>query len=72
MDKKTIKTETLNELAKKELAVFDSLYNNDGVYDLKTAAELNNTTGKIINIVRLQLEMAKYLKENPKGLFLNK
>ena len=63
---KVINTTSLKELIKKELDIFDSIYYHDGRFDLKTAAELNNTTGKVLNVVRVQLETAKYLKEKPK------
>jgi len=42
----------------------------DGSVDIKIAAELNNSAGKIINTVRTQLEYAKLRKEKPQIDFL--
>ena len=36
-----------------------------GAVDVKVAAELNNTAGKIINAQRVQLEYAELRKEQP-------
>jgi hypothetical protein len=42
----------------------------DGTIDVKTAAEMNNTAGKIINVQRVQLEYAALRNEAPKINFL--
>ena len=41
-----------------------------GDLDLKTAAELHNGIGKIINTVRTQLEYSKLRKEKPQIDFM--
>lgn len=38
---------------------------NDGTIDVKVAAEMNNTAGKIINVQKIQLEYAALRKEAP-------
>lgn len=49
-----------------------SLYQalNDGTIDVKTAAEMNNTAGKIINVQKVQLEYAALRNEAPTIPFL--
>lgn len=42
----------------------------DGTIDVKTAAEMNNTAGKIINVQRVQLEYASLRNEAPNIDFL--
>ena len=42
----------------------------DGTIDVKTAAEMNNTAGKIINVQRVQLEYASLRNEAPNIKFL--
>jgi hypothetical protein len=42
----------------------------DGTIDVKTAAEMNNTAGKIINVQRVQLEYAALRNEAPNIEFL--
>ena len=42
----------------------------DGTVDVKTAAEMNNTAGKIINVQKVQLEYAALRNEAPKIDFL--
>ena len=42
----------------------------DGTIDVKTAAEMNNTAGKIINVQRVQLEYAALRNEAPEITFL--
>lgn len=37
----------------------------DGTIDVKTAAEMNNTAGKIINVQKVQLEYASLRAEAP-------
>jgi hypothetical protein len=43
----------------------------DGAIDVKIAAEMNNTAGKIINVQRVQLEYAALRKETPNITFLD-
>lgn len=38
--------------------------------DVKTAAEMNNTAGKIINVQKVQLEYAELRDEKPNIAFL--
>jgi hypothetical protein len=42
----------------------------DGTIDVKVAAEMNNTAGKIINVQKVQLEYANLRKEAPQIAFL--
>lgn len=42
----------------------------DGTVDVKTAAEMNNTAGKIINVQKVQLEYAALRNEAPEITFL--
>ena len=42
----------------------------DGTIDVKVAAEMNNTAGKIINVQRVQLEYATLRKTAPAIEFL--
>lgn len=51
------------------IAVFDKL--RDGDMDLKQAAEINNTAGKIINTAKVQLAYAALRGEQPIIPFLN-
>jgi len=44
----------------------------DGTIDVKVAAEMNNTAGKIINVQKVQLEYAMLRKEAPSIKFLEK
>jgi len=37
----------------------------DGTIDIKTAAEMNNTAGKIINVQKVQLEYAALRNDKP-------
>jgi hypothetical protein len=43
----------------------------DGTIDVKTAAEMNNTAGKIINVQRVQLEYAALRNAAPAVPFLD-
>ena len=49
--------------------MFDKL--RDGDMDLKQAAEINNTAGKIINTAKVQLAYAALRGEHPTIPFLN-
>jgi adhesin HecA-like repeat protein len=51
------------------IEVFDKL--RDGDMDLKQAAEINNTAGKIINTAKVQLAYAALRGEQPSIPFLN-
>jgi hypothetical protein len=42
----------------------------DGSIDVKTAAEMNNTAGKIINVQKVQLEYAALRNDKPTINFL--
>ena len=42
----------------------------DGTVDVKTAAEMNNTAGKIINTQRVQIEYASLRNEAPSIPFM--
>lgn len=59
---------TINELRDELLCVFDSL--KSGETDVKVAAEMNNTAGKIIGTVKVELEYAELKKEAPSIAFL--
>ena len=43
----------------------------DGTIDVKTAAEMNNTAGKIINVQKVQLEYAALRSASPAIPFLD-
>ena len=49
-------------------AMLEGLKN--GTVDVKVAAEMNNTAGKIINTQRVQLEYAELRKEQPNITFM--
>ena len=51
------------------IEVFDKL--RDGDMDLKQAAEINNTAGKIINTTKVQLAYAALRGEQPSIPFLD-
>ena len=53
----------ISELTTELSSLYDGLKN--GTVDVKIAAELNNTAGKIINAQRVQLEYAELRKEQP-------
>lgn len=50
-------------------ALFDDLKN--GTADVKVAAEMNNTAGKIINTLKVQLEYSEQRKQVPNISFLD-
>ena len=58
-------TELRNELA----SVFKGL--KDGSLEAKTAVEMNNAAGKMINTCKVQLEYAELRKETPSVPFLD-
>ena len=53
----------ISELTTELSALYEGLKN--GAIDVKIAAEMNNTAGKIINAQRVQLEYAELRKEQP-------
>ncbi len=53
----------ISELTTQLSALYKGLEN--GTIDVKVAAELNNTAGKIIHAQRVQLEYAELRKEQP-------
>lgn len=59
---------TVKDLREELLVLFGEL--KSGVADVKVAAEMNNTTGKVINSVKLELEYATLRKEKPNISFL--
>lgn len=58
----------ITELNKHLTDLYQSLQN--GTIDVKTAAEMNNTAGKIINVQKVQLEYAALRSEAPNIAFL--
>jgi hypothetical protein len=58
----------ITELNKQLIELFQAL--KDGTIDVKTAAEMNNTAGKIINVQKVQLEYAELRNEAPSISFL--
>jgi hypothetical protein len=61
MANEEIKTAT--DLRKRLCKVFNDL--EIGAVDFKTASEMNNTAGKILGTVKVQLESAKLRDEKP-------
>jgi adhesin HecA-like repeat protein len=59
----------ISELTTELSALYDGLKN--GTVDVKVAAELNNTAGKIIHAQRVQLEYAELRKEQPNIDFMS-
>jgi hypothetical protein len=59
----------VNELRKELSEVFKNL--KEGKTDVKVAAEMNNTAGKIINTIKVELEYAALKKAPPKIDFLD-
>lgn len=60
---------TINELRDELLTLFDNIKSGDA--DVKAAGEMNNTAGKIINSVKVELEYAALRKVEPSIPFLN-
>jgi hypothetical protein len=58
----------ISELTTELSSLYDGLKN--GTVDVKVAAELNNTAGKIIHAQRVQLEYAELRKEQPNIEFM--
>lgn len=58
----------ITELNKHLTDLYTALQN--GSIDVKTAAEMNNTAGKIINVQKVQLEYAELRDEKPNIDFL--
>ena len=59
----------ISDLTKELSSLYDGLKN--GTVDVKVAAELNNTAGKIIHAQRVQLEYAELRKEQPNIEFMS-
>lgn len=60
----------IKELREELSKVFMGL--KSGEIEPKTASEMNNAAGKIINTVKVQLEYSALRKEKPEIEFLNK
>lgn len=60
---------TINDLRSELLKLFDGI--KSGEHDVKVAAEMNNTAGKIINSIKVELEYAALRKEEPRVAFLD-
>lgn len=58
----------IKELREELIKVFEGLKKD--TIDLKKAAEMNNTAGKVINTIRAQLEYHKLRKDKPQIDFL--
>jgi hypothetical protein len=58
----------ITELNKHLTDLYQALQN--GTIDVKTAAEMNNTAGKIINVQKVQLDYAGLRNEAPNIPFL--
>lgn len=58
----------ITEMTAQLTALYDAL--KEGRIDVKTAAEMNNTAGKIINVQKVQLEYAALRNEAPNVEFL--
>ena len=61
--------ETIEKLREELSNVFYGLKN--GEIEPKIAAEMNNSAGKIINTVKVQMDYANIRKETPDISFLN-
>jgi TRAP-type C4-dicarboxylate transport system substrate-binding protein len=60
----------ITELNKHLTELYQALQN--GTIDVKIAAEMNNTAGKIINVQKVQLEYAELRSEAPVISFLER
>jgi aspartate 1-decarboxylase len=58
----------ISDLTTELSALYAGLKN--GTIDVKAAAEMNNTAGKIINTQRVQLEYAELCKTQPNIVFM--
>jgi hypothetical protein len=58
----------ISELSTELATLYDGLKN--GTIEVKVAAEMNNTAGKIIHAQRVQLEYAALRKEEPDIAFM--
>jgi len=59
----------ITELNTHLTALYQAL--KDGTIDVKTASEMNNTAGKIINVQKVQLEYAALRNASPAIPFLD-
>ena len=62
------KMKHISELSTELAALYEGLKN--GTIEVKVAAEMNNTAGKIIHAQRVQLEYAALRKEEPDIVFM--
>jgi hypothetical protein len=62
------KMKHISELSTELSALYEGLKN--GTIEVKVAAEMNNTAGKIIHAQRVQLEYADLRKEQPDIVFM--
>jgi hypothetical protein len=58
----------ISELTMELAELYEALKN--GTIEVKTATEMNNTAGKIINSQRVQIEYASLRKEAPNIAFM--
>jgi hypothetical protein len=58
----------ISELTMELAELYEALKN--GTIEVKTATEMNNTAGKIINSQRVQIEYASLRKEEPNIAFM--
>ncbi len=59
-----VNVQTMTDVTEQLMGLYSDVRN--GTIDLKEAAELNNTAGKIINSIKVQLEFYALSKTNPK------
>lgn len=59
-----VNVQTMTDVTEQLMNLYSDVKN--GTIDLKEAAELNNTAGKIINSVKVQLEFYALTKTEPK------
>lgn len=60
---------TIDDLRTSLSELFEGL--KSGAADVKVASEMNNTAGKLINTLKVQLDYAALRKEEPNIPFLN-
>lgn len=60
----------INELTTELTVLYEALKN--GTVEVKTATEMNNTAGKIINAQRVQIEYASLRNEAPNIPFMGR
>ena len=62
--------QTITELRSELLKLFNDL--KTGEVDVKVAGEMNNTAGKLINTIKVELEYAALRKAEPSIPFLDR